>query len=254
MKIVSLNMWNGGRLLENAKKFLLEQNADIYFLQEVYDGKKIDIEPRLRTVEELKKVFPTYDSYFAPLYLDTRKGEGDIEDGNLLLSRWPLVERKNIFIDIPYGRYDQDAMTDWIDSPSTIQKAEIEMEGNQVTLLNVHGPWNLNGSVDDKRREKMKDLILKEVSAHTIVAGDFNIRPETQTIHALEEKLTNVFKGKLSTTFNVARKNLDVRPGYATAVVDMIFVTSYLEIKSKECPQVDVSDHLPLVAELELKK
>src|SRR3989344_706261 len=113
MKIVSLNVWNGGRLFEQAKQFLVEQQADIYFLQEVYDGKRTDIEPRFRMVEELKKVFPTHEAYFAPAYLDTRKEEGDIEDGNLLLSRWPLINRQNIFIDIPYGTYEQDTMTDW---------------------------------------------------------------------------------------------------------------------------------------------
>ncbi|MDO8497846.1 MAG: endonuclease/exonuclease/phosphatase family protein [bacterium] len=252
MKIVSLNLWNGGRLFEQAKQFLVEQNADIYFLQETYDGRRTDIEPRFRMVEELKEVFPTHDAYFAPLYLDTRKGEGDIEDGNLLLSRWPLVERKNIFIDIPYGRYDQDAMTDWSKSPSTIQKARITVGNSDITLLNVHGPWNLNGTIDDERRGRMKEIILREISEHTIVAGDFNVRPETNTIRAIEEKLTNVFKRTLSTTFNLQRKNLDVRPGYAIAVVDMVFVTSNFQIQSKHCLQVDVSDHLPLVAEIEL--
>ena len=252
MKIVSLNVWNGGRLFEQAKQFLVEQQADIYFLQEVYDGKRTDIEPRFRMVEELKKVFPTHEAYFAPAYLDTRKEEGDIEDGNLLLSRWPLINRQNIFIDIPYGTYEQDTMTDWSKSPSTIQKAQVEIEGKIITLLNVHGPWNLNGTIDDERRGKMKDLILKEISEHTILAGDFNVRPETNTIRGIEEKMINVFKGTLSTTFNLQRKNLDVRPGYATAVVDMIFLTPNFKIQSKLCPQVDVSDHLPLVADIDL--
>jgi endonuclease/exonuclease/phosphatase family metal-dependent hydrolase len=40
--------------------------------------------------------------------------------------------------------------------------------------------------------------------------------------------------------------------GYATAAVDMIFVSSSTKILKKECPDVEVSDHLPLVVELEI--
>lgn len=40
--------------------------------------------------------------------------------------------------------------------------------------------------------------------------------------------------------------------GYATAVVDMIFVSGDICVTSKSCPKVDISDHLPLVCEFEI--
>ncbi len=74
----------------------------------------------------------------------------------------------------------------------------------------------------------------------------------TQTIRNIEKHLNNVFKDELSTTFNVKHKDLTRFPGYATAVVDMVFVSSDLQVQSKKCPAVDVSDHLPLVCDLVL--
>jgi endonuclease/exonuclease/phosphatase family metal-dependent hydrolase len=63
------------------------------------------------------------------------------------------------------------------------------------------------------------------------------------------QHLTSVFGDSLKTTFNISRKD---NPGYATAAVDMMFVSSDIEVIEKACPAVDVSDHLPLVVQLRL--
>ena len=84
---------------------------------------------------------------------------------------------------------------------------------------------------------------------HVILAGDFNLQPNTQTISNIEKQLKNVFRGELKTTFNMKRKD---NPGYASAVVDMIFVSKHIKILKHYCPNVDVSDHLPLVCVFEV--
>ena len=43
-----------------------------------------------------------------------------------------------------------------------------------------------------------------------------------------------------------------INPGYATAVVDMVFASSRLKILDHQCPDVDISDHLPLVVKIEI--
>lgn len=251
MKIVTLNLWNGGRLFEDAQKFLLDQHADMYFLQEVYNGINATFEKRLRTATLLQETFPEFSAYFAPAYCDTRETEGNIDEGQLLLSRYPLLETENMFVDIPYGLYNQEMMTDFSHFPANIQKAAIEIDSKRITLLNVHGPVNLNGTEDDERRAHMREIILNNITEYTIVAGDFNIRPNTETVRALEKKLTNVFRGELETSFNVKRKDLTKNAGYAHAVVDMVFVTPAIKVTTKVHPIVDVSDHLPLVVEVE---
>ena len=73
--------------------------------------------------------------------------------------------------------------------------------------------------------------------------------PHTKTIQNIEKNLKNIFKDKLKTTFNLKQKNLHP---LSTIVVDMIFASPDLKIIETYCPNVDISDHLPLVCVLEI--
>lgn len=251
MKVLTLNLWNGGRLLEKALPFLQQQAADIYFLQEAYDGKAEHLEPRFRTVEILKQTFSTHYAYFSATYLDTRGADGKIGDGQLLLSRWPLNRPEMLFFDVPFGEYDQDATVDFSHFPAAAQKASITVDGKNITLLNVHGPVNNNGAEDSARRQAMRQTLLNNLGEYSIVAGDFNVPHTSVTYQVLEQQLTNVFKDKLTTTFSLGRKDLVKYPGYATAAVDSIFVTPNFKVVATQAPDVDISDHRPLIAEVE---
>lgn len=250
--VVTLNIWNGGRLLDQAVEFLQEQAAELMFLQEVYHGQDPLFEARFRTVSLLQAAFPKYHAQFAPLYLDTRAQEGPIEEGQLILSRWPLSENQGIFFDIPFGEYNQDTHPDFSHFPAMVQVATAQIDGQPIKLLNVHGPVNYDGTADTDRRLRMRDVLLAEIDTDqpVILAGDFNVRPETQTIRSLAQVLTPVFaEGGLTSSFNMQRKT---NPGFATAAVDNIMVSEHFKIVSRECPNVDISDHLPLVSTLEL--
>ncbi len=254
IKVLSLNLWNGGRLFDQATRFLQKQQADIMILQEAYDGKSSEIEKRLRTTRLLKEFFPNHSHHFAPAFLDTRPIEGNIENGQLIISRFPLNRTKVIHVDVPYGAYDHDSLTDFTDFPTVLQTAFIEVSGQKIKLLNIHGPVNNDGTADTQRRLKMKDVVLEEIENQpsVILSGDFNVQPQTQTIAGIEEKLTNVFKNELTTTFNTEQKDLKKYPGFATAVVDMMFISPHINVIEKSCPQVGVSDHLPLVVTLDV--
>jgi endonuclease/exonuclease/phosphatase family metal-dependent hydrolase len=251
MKILTLNLWNGGRLFDAALSFLQTEHADVMFLQEVYDGHDLGFEERFRTVDILKTTFPDHYAFFAPAYRDVREKEGEIEDGQLILSRWPITQTESLFLDVPYGKYDQDGSTDFSQFPALVQKAVMDCKGKKITLLNVHGPVNYNGDEDDERRLHLRDIILNNITEYTIATGDFNMWPTTQTIQTIEQKLNNVFAGEFTTTFNLSRKDLVRFPGYASSVVDMMFVSPGFSVVSKAAPQVDVSDHLPLVVEVD---
>jgi endonuclease/exonuclease/phosphatase family metal-dependent hydrolase len=253
MKVVTLNLWNGGRLLPAAREFLREQNADIMFLQEVYNGSGVEKEDRYRTVEILQADFPEYHAAFSAIYLDTSTPYGELDDGQLILSRWPLTQLERAYVKSGYGPFDQEGTTDFSSFPAAFQKATVTISGKEITLINVHGPVNLDGLADDESRQIMRTKILEHVTEYTIVAGDFNARAESETFRVLEQQLQNPFLGQLSTTFNVSRKDLVRFPGYATSAVDCIFLTPTFKVLQREQPQVDVSDHLPLVAMISLE-
>ncbi len=249
IKFITLNIWHGGKLFNEALQFLKSEKPDILFLQEVYDGKNQTLEKRLRTIEIFNQElqYPHYN--FAPKILDV-KDVGKIPQGNALFSKFPVTPQTTIFFHSLYGKFSEDEETDWTQWPSLAQHVQIHAGDNTIDAFNVHGPWELSGG-DNKQRLKMSRMIVENVKGknHVILAGDFNVRPDTKTIRNIEKHLTNVFKGELKTTFNMRQKT---NPGFATAVVDYLFVSPDIKVEKKFCPQVNISDHFPLIAILNL--
>ena len=86
---------------------------------------------------------------------------------------------------------------------------------------------------------------------NSILSGDFNVRAGTRSIRQIERHMSNVFEGRLVTSFNMKRK---FAGGFSTSVVDMIFASPSIRILESYCPDVDVSDHMPLVVIFDVKK
>ena len=250
IKILTLNIWNGGILLDFVIYFLKKEAPEIVILQEVYNGQDPKLEKRFRTVEVFKKElsFPYYN--FSPAFMDTRR-VGDIEEGNAIFSKFPIKNFDGIFFDIPYSRFDAEKHKDNASFyPRCMQHCVLDLDSCNINLFNVHGIWGFDGK-DNKRRLEMSKIIVNEIKhkENAILAGDFNVMPNTRTIENIDRYLKNVFKGELTTTFNMKHKT---NIGYATAVVDMIFVSKTMRVLDHYVSNVDVSDHLSLVCVLEI--
>lgn len=249
IKFIQLNIWRG-ELLGNAIEFLKQENPDIINSQEVYDGKDHSLPPSHRNFEFLKETFPEYHAVFGAQFCDITK-LGNINEGNAIYSKFPILSSKISFFDIPFKTFDNHAKTSFEDNPQSIFHAELSLgEQKKANVFNVHGIWGRDGE-DNARRFNMVKTILEKVGdkENVILSGDFNMSPDTDAIGNIEKKLTSVFGTTLKTTFNMKHKK---NPGYATAVSDMMFVSSNIKILEKKCPEVDVSDHLPLIVELEV--
>ncbi len=245
LTFLSLNLLHGGELFEQIKSFIKEVNPDILCLQEAQVGIGSSLPRSYRTVEELQKILPGFQHYFSSAMLWQRE-KADVEFGNLIFSRFPIIQKNTVFFDVPYQTVIDDSQkTDFSREPRNMQIVEVMFADIPLTIANVHGIWGLDG-IDNPRRLAMSKTIVANLKdkKHVILSGDFNLRPNTQTIVNIEKQLTNVFKDELVTTFNMKRKT---NSGYATAVVDMVFVSKNIEVISKSCPEVDISDHLPLL-------
>lgn len=253
LKFISLNLFEGGLLFDSAINFLRLENPDIIALQEVNNGSDPDLPTHLRSMQVLTGALPEYQHFFAPEIL-LRYPEGKIDIGNAIFSKYPIENEQTIFLNVSYGEYDTVPVGgDFSKHPKNMQCCELDIDNETLTVCNLHGIWGLSG-VDNEDRLKMSDLIVKQIKGKEklILAGDFNLKPNTQTIANIEKHLTNVFKDRLETTFNLTRKDLEKFPGYATAVVDMIFTSPDLVVAKSTCPDLDVSDHLPLIIELDI--
>lgn len=249
IKFTTLNIWNGGKLFDSVVSFIKKEDPDIIVMQEVCDSENLKFENRFRTMEVFKKElgFPYY--VFAPAFLDTRH-IGNIEEGNAVFSKLPISSQKITFLDMPYGKFDSEHNRHFGLIPSIVQYAVVALNNIKLNVFNVHGVWGLDGK-DNKKRLKMSEIIVNEIKnkENVVLAGDFNVQPNTKTIQNIEKYLKNVFKDELKTTFNMKHKD---KGEYATAVVDMIFVSKNIKVVDRYCPQFDVSDHFPLVCTLEI--
>jgi len=251
LKLVSLNIWQG-HALDAVCEFLAREKPDIITLQEVYNGTGPALSLQYRSLEELiKRLGLPYNDY-EPALIDNRK-EGKIPEGNATLSRFPIVAREAIFFNEPFRDDYIDDITQNPSMPHILLHSVLETPEGEVNIYNLHGTWDLNGENFSEKRRQMSEAIIAATSGKScvIVAGDTNAKPINQAMRNVEKHLISVFGDELATTFNMSRKD---NPGYATAAVDMVFVSHDVQVVSKECPGIDVSDHLPLVVTLEVSK
>ncbi len=253
LKLLTLNILHGGVYLEKVLSFLSQADADIICLQEVNSGGELSAPKNLKTVEALVRDFPDHNIAFDPALTIVYK-EGEAQHGNCLLSKFPILSHEIIYFQSGYTQLKNPLPgpnPDYRIYPKHMQKSRLMVGNKELFVFNLHGVWDFHG-LDTPERLHMSRVILEKLEGlkYVILAGDSNVRPNTETIHILESRLHSVFGNTLTTTFNLAKK---VNPAiYRDASVDVIFCSKNISVIDSQCPQVDVSDHLPLTATFEL--
>jgi endonuclease/exonuclease/phosphatase family metal-dependent hydrolase len=249
IKFLSLNLWHG-TLLDSCIDFLKEKNADIVILQEVHNGGDTNLPEHLRSLEAIKaKLHYPFQDYAAGLLF--KHPEGMIPNGNAILSKFKIVDSDYIFFREPFNEYYEDVPENYPTYPRILQHAQLETPAGELNVFNFHGVWDLDGDNYSERRKEMAEKLIKATmdKPNVLLGGDTNAKPTNQAIKDIEQHLTSVFGNDLKSTFNMRRKD---NPGYATAAVDMLFVSPSIKIIDRQCPDVDISDHLPVVVTLEV--
>ncbi len=244
-KFLCLNLWEGGKLFDEVLAFIRIEQPDVIAFQEVCDGHDPLWERNFRSMEVLRKELAYPFDDFAPCFVK-HGPSGKVVVGNAIFSRFPILDRGVTFFDIPFGERPEETEAFYPITPRNLQRVALDINGESVQIFNTQGIWGTDGR-DHARRLEMGRVIADEVSRYprVVLAGDFNVNPDTQTITQIERHLSSVFKEELESTFNMQHKT---NPNFATAVVDMIFVSPTLRVSAHTCPAANVSDHLPLLA------
>lgn len=210
LKLLTLNTDHGGRPIEKLVNFLQKENAEIVCLQEVYNGANNALPKNFRSLTILKeRLSYSYHSFF-PTHAIILKNKKAFS-GNLILSKFSINYSSFTFFNNFYQEFD---FSGWFEKgdysfvPRGLQEAIITIKNKKLNILNIHGPWGFDGKDNEKRFQTLS-IIQKKLKnkKNIILAGDFNLNPNTQFIKTLEEELINVFKNKIKTSFNV-KKNL----------------------------------------------
>ncbi len=235
--------------MDEVLAFLKRENADIVLMQEVYDGHEATWEWKFRSMDVLRGELDYAHEHFAPAFLE-RTDFGKVEQGNAILSKFPIIESQVYFYDHPYGERE-DKPEYYEITPRNLQRVAVEVNDRKLQVFNTQGVWGKDGD-DNERRLMMAQTIVEAISPYDSVflAGDFNVQETTKSTAMIEEHLVNVFRNDHRvTSFNMRHKT---NPGYATAVVDLMFVSASLEILEHRQHEDDVSDHFALSSTVEV--
>ena len=164
-----------------------------------------------------------------------------------------IFVRKNISITETGGFFTYPAdspIAPVLNHSGNFQYLKIKLEGDEFLIGNLHGLWQASGKRDTSERvDQSKNLknFFDNYSCKKILCGDFNLRPETQSISTLEENFKNLVKEYgIATTRTHFYKDADK---YNDHIADYIFVSSDIKVEDFRVLNNVVSDHLPLVIE-----
>lgn len=235
--------------MDELLNYLEQEQPDILVAQEVLNSDDPTAPERFHSIETIQNRLHFADYRFGPALIDNEAGYR-FESGNAIFSRFSITEHHIIPYDVPFGERTEHNHETFSNTPRNLQHAAIDVQGTVFNVFNMQGIWDLDGDNASPRREAMCQTIADAVRGkqHVLLAGDSNLKPTNAALKPVNELLHSVFGHELATSFNVKRKDLVKFPGYATAVVDLMYVGHDIEVLEHYCSEADVSDHLPLVA------
>lgn len=238
MKLITLNIW-GGHIETPLLNFIKDyRDVDVFCFQEVYHNAITKISTEDRTVSlsilaKLQEVLPEHRAFFCPVVdgiygiaMFVKKNVEVVQDGELLIHDNPHYP----------GR-----------GPTHLRKLqwiECRAQGRQYAILNVHGLWNGMGKTDTAERIAQSQRIrehLDTIDIPQILCGDFNLRPDTESIKIIEHGMDNLITsfGVCSTRTSLYEKE--------EKFADYIFTSPDVSVNKFEVLQDEVSDHAPLL-------
>lgn len=265
MRLVSLNVALFETNNEKLYKFLLDQKPDIICLQEVADKVDQKVNPLYISKGYIDKATSDLPySFFGPNWMikdfhrknfhqkesfDFEFG-GFLKSGNYIKSRFKMINKINVFI-----KYKTIKFTDWSTwpqkQPKAVQIVDLELpHSRNLRILNYHGIWTKEKIGNSETLEACKKIneLATEVSYPTIITGDFNLFPNTQSMKVFQDHFISlVNKYNIQTT----RPRSNELSHLQRNVVDFILVTPDIKVNSFKVLNSDVSDHLPLILDFE---
>ena len=241
MKLIQLNVW-GGRIEYTLNEFLRREQPDILCLQEA-----IDLErgrgALFSSVSEMAALIGAEYHYMSPTF-SFNYMHRKAHFGNCIISKLPIQRQETFFTGKEYV-----ADFDWTKHRQDIrnlQYAQILLPGNiPLNLLNHHGHHNYTHKDGDDETIRQCNMIadkIRPLHGKTILTGDFNLVPNSESLQPINKLLRNLtLEAELSTTRTVLT--------HKTEACDYIFVSPEVTVVSFIASDIIVSDHQALILE-----
>jgi len=172
--------------------------------------------------------------------------------------KW-LQARENYYIQT-YVHQDLQILTTQIIQPldRTIGLSiytQIQLPGQILHLFNVHGLAYPGNKLDTPGRLQLSESILQitqSCDGPVIIGGDFNLLLNTRSLQMFADAgFQHLIKDyKITTTRN--RLAWEKWPDNPQSHADYIFTSSDIHIKDFQVLNIEISDHLPLILEIDV--
>jgi hypothetical protein len=268
MRLITLNAFGGKRYAPLVEFVHTEApTTDIFCFQEMFRSGSTMPESRgIRThlFEEFSALLSDFNGFFAAEQ-DGFDFEGrvdfDVSIGQATFIRKsiPVASAEEFFI---YRKRNEAEDNKTV--PANMFCTRIMQGSREFSIINLHGvahpPKELTeietiphfyGHRDTPDRlaqsEKILQFLEKEQGAK-ILCGDFNLRPDTQSFAMLTRDMRD-----LVAEFQIARTRSRLSKHFGKEdfdpIVDYVLVSPDVRVTRLEAPDVEISDHLPLVLE-----
>lgn len=259
MKLLNLNVCIKLDNNEEVIKLVKEDSYDIITFQEVMRKIEDDVFEKYQSSNIIKENLNYKNSFFGALWIAryhkkkdimTRDFGGLTEQGNEIISNFPIIESRNNFYYKCYSIFEEVSNFKKEDHGRALTETILDINGKKLQIINVHGLWNEDKLGSDKTINQI-NYILSNVrdDIPSIVTGDFNLLPESESIKIMNTKMTNLIsKYNITTT----RPNFDDGYDKGNIVCDYIFVNDKVKVNDFKVLDSNTSDHLPLVLDFDL--
>lgn len=254
LKFIQVNIYKGkylGELLD----FLKQEDPDFISMQEVTRGEFNFFEDKNADLFLLlKKKFSMNAVYNGDLRL---KGDLYSRFGNAVFSKYRIVNHNVVvlkkFRTVTLDEIDgNEALEIRPRIPRHLLDATVDFNDRQIHILSWHGAWVAppQDTTETLRQAKIAAKYLESINSPFILGCDMNAVIQSKTVGVINEVASNLMmnSGVLYTT-NTKIHKISPR-GF---LVDYVFTSEHFKLTKLAVPQITVSDHLPVVAELRLK-
>jgi endonuclease/exonuclease/phosphatase family metal-dependent hydrolase len=254
IKAVQFNLYKG-KYFDEAVDFLKREEADIIFLQEItkgqinyYKDKNADLFELLRKKLGINGVLDKVQIFveFPQDYF-----------GNAVFSKFPIISSKSVILrDQGLLHYSFEEKGDSLSDRPFVSRhmidALLDIKGAKIHAICAHGAWTAppQDTEETLRQAGVIADYLKSLGDEPfILGGDLNTVPGSKVVDMISAVANNLMKdsGISQTTHPKVHK---IAPkGF---LVDYIFASRHFSrLSISASSDIIVSDHLPVVAELE---
>lgn len=244
MKVLTLNVWQG-RLERVLLKHLETLDVDFACMQEAveYEGTPAGLASSYDKIGESLKLG---EQFFSPLS-SLQFGTKQISFGNVTYSRIPFVTTDTIFTK---GHYTEKFDFDRDDyNIRAFQHASVDLDGKKLHFINHHGHHiNEHKLGDDETLRQTRQIVeyIQQLDGAVILCADFNLSPESESIHLFDGVLRNL---SVDAGLQTTRSKLT----YKAEVCDYILVNDHVEVNDFSMDDTIISDHNALILDFDLK-